>query len=248
MIPIIYPYSMVSKSAKILARALGTRRVFPDGDYRYKRNHKIINWGSSTVPDWDNWRVSWSNSPKFAANAVNKIKALSCLPEDICPVWTVNKEEAAQWNSRVFCRTLLTGHGGSGIVVANAPEELVDAPLYTKGVRKDREFRVHVWENGSILDFSQKKRRAGGTTIIPGVRSHINGWVFCREGVVLPESVADAAIRAVRSLRLHFGAVDVCTTLDGDVKVFEVNTAPGISGTTVEKYVKAIRNSLILEE
>jgi glutathione synthase/RimK-type ligase-like ATP-grasp enzyme len=43
------------------------------------------------------------------------------------------------------------------------------------------------------------------------------------------------AVAAVNTLGLDFGAVDIAECGDHAV-VFEVNTAPGIDGTTVSKY------------
>jgi hypothetical protein len=93
---------------------------------------------------------------------------------------------------------------------------------------------------GSVIDFVQKKLKSGFTPK-PYIRSHDNGWVFCREGVELPESVSNTALRAVEALGLDFGAVDLAISKKGKVCVFEVNTAPGIEGTTVTNYTKAIK-------
>ena len=142
----------------------------------------------------------------------------------------------------MVCRTTLSGHSGQGIVIASSPEELVDAPLYTQFIEKDKEYRVHVF-NGVIIDFQQKKRRRGEEQN-DDIRNHANGWVYARSDVVLPEDVETNAIRATLSLGLDFGAVDICTDLDGNAIVFEVNTAPGIFNTTLDKYVEAIKELL----
>ena len=49
------------------------------------------------------------------------------------------------------------------------------------------------------------------------------------------------ALNAIEDLQLDFGAVDVVVSGYSDNSfVLEVNTAPGIEGTTVKKYVEAI--------
>ena len=73
------------------------------------------------------------------------------------------------------------------------------------------------------------------------IRNHKQGWVFVREGVELPQEVKEEAVRAIKSLSLDFGAVDICYTSSGEACVFEVNTAPGIMNTSVERYAEAIR-------
>ena len=49
--------------------------------------------------------------------------------------------------------------------------------------------------------------------------------------------------RSVNLLGLDFGAVDIGHRLqDNKFFVFEINTAPGIEGSTLDKYAKAIYN------
>jgi glutathione synthase/RimK-type ligase-like ATP-grasp enzyme len=76
------------------------------------------------------------------------------------------------------------------------------------------------------------------------IRSWNNGWVFCHENVQAPPKVCEVAIQAVESLGLDFGAVDIgFREKEGKAFVFEVNTAPGIEGTTVRHYVEAVRRA-----
>ncbi|GAG47489.1 unnamed protein product, partial [marine sediment metagenome] len=74
------------------------------------------------------------------------------------------------------------------------------------------------------------------------IRNTDNGWVYCRGGVDAPEAVITAAVRAVDCLGLDFGAVDIGYNEHYDrCAVFEVNTAPGLEGTTLDKYFEAFR-------
>jgi len=81
------------------------------------------------------------------------------------------------------------------------------------------------------------------------VRSHDNGWIFAHNNLHLPAeadaTMREAAIGAVRSLGLDFGAVDILARFKGNrleaCAVCEVNTAPGVENTkTLDAYVKAI--------
>jgi hypothetical protein len=244
--PIILPYKMGSHSAKALAQNLGALRVYPDRNYKPKPNHLIINYGYGKPAEWMltpyqcakflNWTCS-------VADATNKISAFGLLKEEevSIPEYTTDKEVAQSWDGIVVCRTLVSSQEGRGIVIATNPDEIVDAPLYTKHVRHEHEFRVHVFK-GSVIDFTQKKKRSTGEEANPYVRNSAGNWVFCREGVILPDDVAKQAVDAVKALGLDFGAVDVAYREREDKAfVLEVNTAPGLEGTTLERYTQAFK-------
>lgn len=246
---IIYPYKIGSDSAKTLAEKFNTRRVHPDGAYIPKRRHVILNWGNSTVPNWlsvvARRGAIFLNKPEAVALAANKLKTFQTLDAaDVATVpFTNSIEEARDWveDDKVVCRTLLTSHSGNGIVLAKTPEEIVEAPLYTMYVKKVEEYRVHVFQ-GNVIDFVAKKHKAGEEPTNKYIRSTNNGWVFCRDGITLSDGVRSTAIAAVRALGLDFGAVDIIVGKeDGVPYVLEINTAAGMEGTTVDKYVEAIK-------
>jgi glutathione synthase/RimK-type ligase-like ATP-grasp enzyme len=118
---------------------------------------------------------------------------------------------------------------------------LVDAPLYTKYIRKQKEFRVHVF-NSKILDIQEKRRSSAVDDHHPYIRNHANGYVFCRGDIEEPHDLRGVAVSAVNALGLDFGAVDVIWNEAQDkCYVLEVNTACGLEGSTVNKYVQAIK-------
>ena len=45
----------------------------------------------------------------------------------------------------------------------------------------------------------------------------------------------------MRALGLDFGAVDIVINRDNQPVILEVNAAPGIQGTTLENYKKAVQ-------
>lgn len=245
--PVIYPYKISSQSAKKLAQSLECKRVFPDRNYRSRNNHLVINWGNSTIPTW--WMSPWYNiinHPYHVRIATNKLETFCRLGdcEVSIPEYKLYKEDAEYWieqGHKVFCRSSLTSHSGNGIVIAETVEQLVDAPLYVKAVKKDKEYRIHVFQ-GNIIDFQLKKKKHDFEGGISGIRNHTNGWIYARSDVELPEAVANESIKAVQALGLDFGAVDVCTDREGNVFIFEVNTAPGLHGSTLQKYTEAFRS------
>ena len=259
MRPIIYPYKFGSRSARALSEALRARghrakRVRSNGNYRPYRNHLIINWGNSEMEQWDNNTVpTWMNNPLVVTNASNKLHALRAMheagvqvPEFTTSIADVRATELDHvlW----VCRTKLQGHSGDGIVMHTTdPEEPIpEAPLYVKYVKKADEYRVHVF-GGQVIDIQQKRRRreTPDDEVDYKVRNHANGWNFCRADVDTDPSISEQAIRATNALGLDFGAVDIIWNEHYKAAyVLEVNTAPGLEGTTVTKYVEAIERIL----
>lgn len=247
---VIYPYKMSSGSSKRLAealRGLGHKvvRVFADRNYVPHTDDYVINWGSSKVPNWDAFAIK-CNAPHLVGLASNKLRTFSTLlrEEVEVPIYTGMKEVASMWlqnNIKVFARTTLTSHSGRGIVVMSNAVELVDAPLYTAEFKKTNEYRIHIFDS-SVLDSQEKRKRGGtGSRVDHDIWNHGNDFVFCRENLDVPYAVHDAALRAVEALGLTFGAVDVgYDRATQKVVVFEVNTAPGIKGQTLTKYVEKI--------
>lgn len=233
----IRPYSMRSKSAKDLAETLGCLRTqMPPTGY------DIINWGSGSI--------TGLNNSLAVSNAVNKIRTFDCLARASVrtPDWTTNKDVAKSWitttNDTVFCRTTTNGHSGQGIVIAKTVLDLVNAPLYTKFIDKDAEFRIHVFD-GRVIDQRQKIKASDGRPITSNyINTHNNGYVF--QHTSAPVDCHTQAIAAVKALGLDFGAVDVVykkdTPSSGKAYVLEVNTAPGLTGSTITAYANAIRS------
>jgi hypothetical protein len=254
MIPIIYPYKMGSKSATALARALTTRKVFPDGRYRQRPNHLVINWGNSNNPNWD-IRYRHLNHPVSVLRASNKLYSFRAFSDSNIqtPEWTTSSHEAGGWISDgivVLAKTSLTGHSGAGIIVLDSSTDEMDLPdcqLFVKYKKKRYEYRVHVFK-GEVIDTQQKRKsreanQSGDVNTL--IRSHSNGWVFCRDGIT-PDPVRESlAIRSVEALGLDFGAVDIIyNERENQYYTLEVNTAPGLEGTTLDKYVEAIQRVL----
>lgn len=250
----ILPYKIGSKSARALARALGVLRIH-NPRYRQKRRDIIMNWGTSHPVQLLRFAL---NQPAAVAKASDKLVALQALKAASipCPDFTTSHSEAAGWlrqQRRVVVRHLLSSHSGNGTqVVEPMPTQdeclaaMPEAPLYTKYFRRDAEFRVHVFR-GEVIDYVHKKRRRGyenDPNFNPYVRTHRHGWVFAREGVQLPTCCSQAAIAAVSALGLDFGAVDTLYRAPESCVVLEVNTAPGVEGTTLQKYVGAVRKYL----
>jgi D-alanine-D-alanine ligase-like ATP-grasp enzyme len=100
---------------------------------------------------------------------------------------------------------------------------------------------VHVFK-GKMIHKQRKARRLDvpDEEVNWKVRNHDNGFIFQIEDFDMPEDCAVQSIAAVEALGLHFGAVDVVyNAKEQRAYVLEVNSAPGLSGTTLDKYVEA---------
>lgn len=252
----LYPYKVGSESATELSNMLDIMRVKPDGNYVPKIGHKVINWGMGKIPNWNDLAsrrgVTMLNKPDAVNTASNKLTALQKMKNAgvRIPEFTTDYYEAMRWlngHSVVVERHELRGNSGEGIriVTLSDPEmetRLQQAPLYTKFIPKTAEFRVHVFQ-GQVIDYIEKKKKLADQRPANFNKyiSSINcGWVFQRTNILdLPE-VRQLAIKAVAALGLDFGAVDI-VYCDGLPYVLEVNTAPGLSGETLQKYANAFR-------
>lgn len=244
----IWPYKLGSASAKALAQQLLCKRI--SGDKRVRSYSTIINWGNASHPEITNQRsLRVLNSPEAVARARNKATTLSILKQAgvSIPEFTTDSRVAAGWRNNeetvVYARHQLEAHSGRGIEIVKADSSLPRAPLYTLGIMKAHEYRVHVG-SGRIIDFA-KKRRRDSSECNPYVKNFDNGWVFCRDGVALPPQVIVQALQAVQSLGLDFGAVDILyREREGKAYVLEVNTAPGLEGTTLQRYLTYFRSEV----
>ena len=242
----LVPYNMGSNSCKLLKEALEQRgiktlRIPHDSPRDVKPEHLMINWGSSAA----HCDLNKATSVKAASNKLNTFEQLS-IGNVYIPEWTTSSEVAQGWfddGERVVCRTILNSHSGRGIVLSSKEDqvELVTAPLYVKYKKKRKEFRVHVCD-GLVIDVVQKKKRSDfEEEVNPFIRNHSNGWVFCREDITEPEELRSIAVSAVSALELDFGAVDIIwNEHENKCYVLEINTAPGLEGTTVTNYANSI--------
>lgn len=237
----IYPYKGGSNSVKALSTALNCKVLkLENSSFKDSPKKTIVNWGSTKLP----YKLAKIfNLPNVVATAANKLEAFKKLTNSV--PWTDDIGVARGWindNKTVFCRTSLNGHSGQGIVIAETIEQLVPCPLYTMYIKKKREYRVHVF--GEKVIHVQEKRKKKGVETDSKIRSHGNGWVFCTEGVEIDDICKQTAIDAVKSLGLHFGAVDIIYNEHyKKYYALEVNTAPGLEGQTILKYKDAINET-----
>ena len=237
----VLPYKQGSRSAKALAEALGGKVLRLEGStFKSKPGDCIINWGNSAFPDF---LYSSNHNMVPLSQATDKLKFLTKMRDagvTCIPDFYTLMEDIPDEAFPIVCRTVLSGHSGAGIVIASTRAELVEAPLYTRYIKKKDEYRIHVGttNEGPVLISVQKKaRKLECDNPNWQVRNHQNGFIYKREDVTPPACVIQAAYQAFDASGLDFGAVDVIyNDKKNKAYVLEINTAPGLEGQTVVDY------------
>jgi len=256
----IAPYKAGSVSAKELSRALNVKRIFTDNRSKFRSRYSdvIINWGMSSLPtNCLNARVIVNHAAGVSLSS-NKISTLQTLKNNniACPEFTTSLDTAYEWlegGATVFARKLLSAHSGRGIEVLTFNEYLDDdipekedipyAPLYTKYIKKKYEYRAHAFSNGKV--YITQKRRSNS---VPDdqvnwlIRNHGNGFIYAQEVAYMPDDIEELALNALDALGLDFAAFDVVyNSHENKSYIIEANTAPGLTGTTIQVYADNIR-------
>lgn len=258
----IYPYKAGSNSARNLADGLGAKIIrLENSRFTGSPNKVVINWGNSTYNNEVGGCVV-VNSPEKVAIASNKKTFFETVFGHLSiPDFTTDKEAAHKWiigNNKVVVREKLTGNSGEGIVLIETIQDWDNydhtrAKLYVIYIPKKQEYRVHVIGKEVALTQRKAVSRNHIGEVNYQIRNHDNGFVFVKnEEDPIPDSVIEQAKLAVELIGLDFGAVDVIyNEYRAQAFVLEVNTAPGMEGTTTDTYVENLKsyiNMLGVEE
>lgn len=91
-----------------------------------------------------------------------------------------------------------------------------------------------------MLKRQAKKFAADGANML--IRSNRMGWKFVRVDV---DKVLEAqAVKALKALKLDFGAIDACVDATGKPWIIEVNTGPGLEESPFAAYVAALKEKI----
>lgn len=240
---VVYPWSMDSEPGRRLSEALNAIRVYGHKNYHPRPGDFIIDWGRSDAPSWaaqaeahdcvilNKWTNIKKSVDKLRSFAHFKKAGVRTVP------WTENPVTAENWLANedwVCARTMTDSYDGKGLVLCK--NSLAWAPLYTKFIPSNREFRAYVFRN-KIIEFFEKLPEAGAKK---DIRTDSNGWYYewaDNYGIDM-----EPAIEAIKALGLDFGGVDmILSKTDGKTYVLETNTAPDIYKHTATKFAAEIK-------
>lgn len=239
----IHPYKQGSKSAKTLAESIGGKVLKIDGTskYRPRPGDIVINWGSSRCPDYGQAKILNKN----ITVAQNKLLTFQKLRESnvSIPEFYTNADEIPEEAYPIVCRTILGGHSGAGIVIADSNDQLVNAPLYTQYVKKKDEYRVHCIRNKAVF-VQRKARKLGHDNPDWRVRNLDGGFAYVAVDIAdVPNDVIEQAEAALAALELDFGALDlIWNDRQQKAYVLEANTACGLEQRTAEIYASNLKD------
>ncbi len=245
----LYAGNERSKGAKALANKLGIQRIRHKGSkFRGDESKTVINWGAIMVPG-EMMYCNVLNKPYDVAENSDKLKFFQLMAGHCrIPDFTINMEHAATWFDRgysVMERHVLKGSGGAGCRMVVNEKSLTEAPLYTRYQQKKDEYRIHMWRcrGPRVFDIQRKARREDCPNPNWSIRNHKNGFIYARQDLDVPRDVLDQAKDCFNRTDLDFGAVDVIWNEEHKkAYVLEINTAPGLEGTTLENYYKIFCN------
>ena len=244
----IYSYNQYSNAAKELSHYLLVKRIkHEDSKFKGNVDKTVVNWGASILPI-EVLQCTVLNKAEHVREVINKLTFFAKLEGmGLTPEFTTSVDKAKKWlddERQAVCRTILTGSGGRGIVIADTEEGLVEADLYVKYIPKKDEYRVHIFDN-EIIDVQKKMMCEGWDDPDWQVRNVANGFIYGRIGIAPPSCVLEVAMETFRKFDLDFGAVDVIYTENiNRAYALEINTAPGLEGQTVISYAEELARYL----
>lgn len=216
-----------STSLRLVAKGLSTilkHRVLRTTKKSLRRKQFLYGQGVNKIVQYE-----W-----FAANDIPALE------------FTTKMADAEMWCSNgdtVFGRLYLNSSCGKGIKVFTSFEDVTLCPVYTLYKKKKREFRIHVFKE-QVVAVVEKKRKVGWEDARDTkIRNLANGYVFVQGVLDEPEGLRELALRAAAVSPSDFRGVDIgYNELKNELFVIEVNSAPGIQGSNVDKYLQAIVN------
>lgn len=266
----LYPYSNRTKGGRVLMTALGGRfRTSDDlckcienpldSSMKIPKGFTLINWGSGQIAAVVKSSAKRVLNETKAVNVCgNKVKFFEAQEASTTPArtptFTTDLDKAMQWITEGLVVMGRSARGSCGLDIKfyeDDPEGFQSSEFWVQYKKKKEEYRIHIV--GGTVVATQKKalriedpvsgEKIDHSTVETRIRNHRNGFVFKRNDLSVPGDVVDQALQAFKNVGLDFGAVDVIwNQYEGKAYVLEINTAPGLEGTTITDYATALKN------
>lgn len=210
----------------------------------------IVNWGATignglTEKLFARANARIINHPdalRANKDKLGSLKKMAAGGASVVPHWAIDNVPAGEYP--VIARTA-NHFGGSGFWKCENEEQLAEAKRHganhaTKLIVKAGEYRVHILLDKAVRIVRKVKAREDVDDLC---RSHQNGWKFKKvadENV--PQGIVAMAVKAVDANDMQLGAVDIVVQKrTNKMFVLEVNSVPGLEGSSLEAWTNAIK-------
>lgn len=198
----------------------------------------FIRWGN-TEQFSNTTSTKQLNSLEAINRTVNKLEMLTVMRDSSIPVPQFNTDillidNFKDDNGNVYIRSK------DGVVRYASDYCSVRDSYYSKPIPlKRREYRVHVF-NGKVIGIYEKVPLSENRPAL--FKSDTCKFTRCDPLISrVDQNAQEICVRAVNSLGLLFGGVDLIRDKDKNFFVCEVNSAPGLNSNNIQRWVNEIK-------
>ena len=212
----------------------------------------LIRYGIPSFSSYDSRFLRVINRASAIRNNINKLKSLVVLSKNgvkTIPFWT-NFNDIPRTSFPVFRRRLQHSRGNDIKILMDKTDRQV-GDFYTQQITNWREYRCHIMFGQCVRLSSKQKKREEELTeeeiFHPIIRSFHRGWKVLdhfKHYKKVENEMINLCIRAMRTMGLDFGAIDVIVDENRVPHIMEVNTAPHLNELGRQMYVKEFRENL----
>ncbi len=233
-------FILYSPGTSITGRALAERLGIPGGTTPPNtREDFIIRWGSTKrIPIKPSRVINKLTNVALTADKLQSLAVLSNAGITTPEIITAAKaDELRGYLGRekfpVLGRRIHHTQGRDIVLCLQAIDvrrvlNRGESDYFSVYIPTKREFRIHIFQGKNIR--TNQKLLRDGNIWVPFVRNFENGYVFGLPKKPLAPEQEQLAQKAVATLGLDFGAVDLIVSDENKSYILEVNTGPALQG------------------
>ena len=263
-VEVMKPYMWSCRTTSPTRRAVAELLGIDNGMHSPRRENKVvIVWGAKPDSSLNYSRHKWINTIDSVNRNRHKYNSLHIMGDyGVSVPKSLNNYSDDIYDTLMNeCRAIIGRRyyhqGGTEFHVCLSKMDINrardnGADYFIKYIPKRNEFRFHIMDR-KVIRVSQKVRKTEleeGESYDDQCWSHNKGWRFRGlrlDNPLITEDLKRESIRSLEALGMDFGAVDIIEDEDGKPFVLEINSAPGLEGTTLDIYVRELRK-LIMEK